>query len=258
MLINRYDVGDRVTISDTELIVTRISLMYSVFRRIDTNSTVQIPHNVANALWIENVSRSKAMKERLSLAVAATTSNEDIIALKGEITKFVNADDNRRDFQPEFEVELRGIGDMKQLELRVEIKHKSNWANEAVRNLRRNKFMTELLAAARRIPLEPPGGSGAPLGDPSNPAYSVAVSDLEGVAARERKRVSVEAKRLVPLGGRYEDLMGEKEGLSGGVSSAMGAAGSLLGRRGSALSAAGRRSVDGMRSVERSGSVLGR
>ncbi|KAK4508811.1 hypothetical protein PRZ48_002550 [Zasmidium cellare] len=242
-----YDVGDRVTVTDTELIVERISLMYSVFRRIDTNSTVQIPHNIANTLWIENISRSKAMKERLTLAVAATTSHDDILALRGELTKFVTADENRRDFQPDFDVELRSVGDLKQLDLRVEIRHKSNFANESVRNMRRNKFMCELLAAARRIPLGPPGGSAAPLGDPSNPAYSVAISDLEGVAARERKRVEVEGARLVPVGGRYEDLGMPREAGVGTAFNVVGSgAGSLLGRRGSVRSGQiGRRSGEG-------------
>jgi small-conductance mechanosensitive channel len=97
-----YDVGDRVCINDVQLVVEHISLMYSVFRRVDSDSTVQIPHNIANTLWIDNYSRSKAMKERLTLSVAATTSNDDILALRAELQKFVTAEENRRDFQPEF------------------------------------------------------------------------------------------------------------------------------------------------------------
>ena len=97
-----YDVGDRVSINDVQLVVEHISLMYSVFKRVDSDATVQIPHNIANTLWIENISRSRAMKERLKLSVAATTSNDDILALRGELQKFVTAEDNRRDFQPEF------------------------------------------------------------------------------------------------------------------------------------------------------------
>ena len=48
-----YDAGDRVTIDDNELIVEHISLMYSVFRRVDSDAKVQIPRNVANTLWRE-------------------------------------------------------------------------------------------------------------------------------------------------------------------------------------------------------------
>lgn len=138
-----YDVGDRVDINDVQLVVEHISLMYSVFKRVDSDKTVQIPHNIANTLWIENVSRSKAMKERLKLSVAATTSNEDILALRGELQRFVTADENRRDFQPEFgtsttgpslkiyanqlcfaDIELVSVGNLQQLDLQVEIRHK--------------------------------------------------------------------------------------------------------------------------------------
>ena len=195
-----YDVGDRVDINGVQLVVEHISLMYSVFKRVDSDTTVQIPHNVANGLWIENISRSKAMKERLTLSVAATTSNEDILALRGELQKFVAADENRRDFQPEFDIELISVGNLKQLDLQVEIRHKSNFANELLRSTRRNKFMCELLAAMRRIPIEPPGGAAAPLGDPANPSYSVAVSDLEAIDARAKKAAKVEESRLFPTG----------------------------------------------------------
>ena len=195
-----YDVGDRVDINDVQLVVEHISLMYSVFRRVDSDKTVQIPHNIANTLWIENISRSKAMKERLTLSIAATTSNDDILALRGELQKFVTADENRRDFQPEFDIELVSVGNLKQLDLQVEIRHKSNFANELLRSTRRNKFMCELLASIRRIPIEPPGGAAPALGDPANPSYSVAVSDQAAIDARAKKAAAVEESRLFPTG----------------------------------------------------------
>jgi small-conductance mechanosensitive channel len=37
-----YDVGDRVDISDIKLVVERISLLYSVFRRLDTGQITQV------------------------------------------------------------------------------------------------------------------------------------------------------------------------------------------------------------------------
>ena len=211
-----YDVGDRVNINDVDLVVEHISLMYSVFRRVDSDSTVQIPHNIANTLWIDNFSRSRAMKERLVLSVSASTSNDDILALRGELQKFVIADENRRDFQPAFgtypdllrretmltftDIELINVGNMKQLDLQVEIRHKSNFSNELIRSTRRNKFMCELLAACRRIPIEPPGGSAPALGDPANPSYNVAVSDQEAINSRARKTADVEQARLFPTG----------------------------------------------------------
>ena len=124
-----YDVGDRVDINGVELVVEHISLMYSVFRRVDSDKTVQIPHQVANTLWIENVSRSRTMKERYNFSVCAGTSSADILALRGELEKFVQADENRRDFQPEVDIELISLGDMKQLDLRIEIRHKVSFSS---------------------------------------------------------------------------------------------------------------------------------
>lgn len=58
----------------------------------------------------------------------------------------------------------------------------------------------------RRVPIEPPGGSGAPLGDPSNPAYSVAVSDKEAIDARATKAEHNKSARLYPLGTSLSEL----------------------------------------------------
>ena len=195
-----YDVGDRVDINDAKLIVEHISLMYSVFRRVDSDKTVQIPHQIANTLWIENLSRSRAMKERLVFSVAPTTSNEDILAVRSELQRFVKADENRRDFKDEVDIELLSVGNMEKLDLQVEIRHKSNWSNELLRSSRRNKFMCELLAIMRRIPIDPPGGSAPVPGDPGNPAYSVTVSDAEAAAAREKFSAQAESNRLFPVG----------------------------------------------------------
>lgn len=125
-----YDVGDRVDINDNYLIVEHISLMYSVFRRVDSDKTVQIPHQIANTLWIENISRSRAMKERLTFSVSPGTSNEDILALRSELQKFVTADENRRDFKDEVDIELLSVGNMEKLELQVEIRHKVSIPNQ--------------------------------------------------------------------------------------------------------------------------------
>ncbi|QIX01625.1 hypothetical protein AMS68_007142 [Peltaster fructicola] len=193
-----YDVGDRVDIDKAELIVEHISLMYSVFRRIDSDKTVQIPHNVANTLWIENISRSRAQKERYTFNISAATSAKDIDTLRAELENFVRATENRRDFKENVDIHLISVGDLKQLELRVEIKYKSNFSNETLRQTRRNKFMCELLSAMRKVPIEPPGGSAPVLGDFKNPSYSVAISDVDAISARAKHAEDVASKRFVP------------------------------------------------------------
>jgi hypothetical protein len=193
--------------------VEHISLLYSIFKRVDTHKTVQIPNIVLNTVWIENVTRSKAMRERISMFISFDTSLEDISAVKAEIQAFVGDKENSRDFQPDVEVEVVGLAEMNKLELRVEIRHKvstsfdsaivsnpsqSNWANEALRAARRSKFMCALVLALRKVPIYAPGGGDAALGDASKPSYSVAVSGIEAQASRKKFLDDKEAKRLYP------------------------------------------------------------
>ena len=189
---------DRVDINTEQLVVERISLLYTVFRKANSNKATQVPNVVLNTLWIENVSRSKAMREELLIYVHFDTTLEDIQLLRQEMQNFVRDKDNCRDFQPDIEVEVTGIAEMNKLEVLVEIKHKSNWANETVRAARRSKFMCALVLALRKVPIYAPGGGDATLGSSDKPTYSVTVSDEQATAARDAYAATKESKRLVP------------------------------------------------------------
>ena len=194
-----FDVGDRVDITGPEkesLMVEKISLLYTVFVRIDRMQVVQVPNIALNGLWIENVTRSKAMRETIDVNVSFDTSFEDIELLRLEMEKFVRHPDNSRDFQPDLGVSVGGVGDCDKLTLKISIKHKSNWHNDIVRATRRSKFMCALTLALRKVPIAGPGGGGEPAGGPSNPTYSVAVSDDYAKAAREKAEQEKAAGRL--------------------------------------------------------------
>ena len=193
-----FDVGDRVDIGDKALVVERISLLYTVFKEIGTHKTTQVPNLTLNSLWIDNITRSKAMRERLLVYVSFDTTLEDVQLLRDEMQNFVCAKENMRDFQADVEVEITGIAEMNKLELKVEIKHKSNWSNEAVRASRRSKFMCALVLALRKVPIYAPGGGGAALGSADQPSYSVAVNSEQAESLRDTFAKNKEAKRLVP------------------------------------------------------------
>jgi hypothetical protein len=159
---------------------------------------VQTPNIVLNNLWVENVTRSKAMKEQLDMFISFDTTLEDIEVLRSEMESFVRHPDNARDFQPDIILEATGIGNMDKLQLKVEIRHKSNWHNETVRAARRSKFMCALVLALRRVPIYAPGGGGEPLGGPTNPGYSVAIDDSWAAEARDNAKKAKEEKRLIP------------------------------------------------------------
>jgi hypothetical protein len=198
-----YDVSDRVDIVGPTgkpefLVVEQISLLYTTFKRIDNMKMVQVPNIVLNSLWIENITRSNAMKEQLDMFISFDTTLEDIEALRTEMENFVRHTDNARDFYPDIILEATGIGNMDKLQLKIEIRHKSNWHNETVRASRRSKFMCALVLALRKVPIYGPGGGGEPLGGPTNPGYSVSVEDTWAVEAREKAEQAKEAKRLIP------------------------------------------------------------
>lgn len=196
-----FDVGDRVDIGADKLAVDHISLLFTVFRRVagtDIGRIVQIPNNILNSLWIENVSRSSFMKEQIELDVSFDTSFEDVQLLKMEMLNFVTDKDNTRDFLPDIDIEILGTTDMSKLQLRVEIRHKGNYGNEVLRAARRSKFMCALVAALRRVPIYAPGGGGDAVGSSSNPSYSVSVDDSYAKEARDASAQAKDAGRLVP------------------------------------------------------------
>ena len=137
------------------------------------------------------------MKEVIDLNISFDTTFEDIELLRSEMEKFVRHPDNSRDFDPNFSIGVGGVGDLDKLNLKIAIKHKSNWHNEAVRATRRSKFICALALALKRIPIYGPGGGADALGAPENPTYSVAVSDVEAAAARTRAAKEREAARMV-------------------------------------------------------------
>lgn len=138
------------------------------------------------------------MREELLIYVHFDTTLEDIQLLRQQMQNFVRDKDNCRDFLPDIEVEVTGIAEMNKLEVQVELKHKSNWANETIRAARRSKFMCALVLALRKIPIYAPGGGDAVLGSSDKPSYSVTVSDEQAAASRETFAATKEGKRLVP------------------------------------------------------------
>lgn len=194
-----YDIGDRIDINTDQLTVEHISLLFTVFKRVTNGKLVQIPNINLNSVWIENVTRSKAMRETISMFFAFDTSFEDIQALKSEMQAFVTDKDNARDFQPEVEVAVVGIAEMNKLECVIEIRHKANWHNVALAAARRSKFMCALVLALRKVPIYGPAGGDPPLGAIGNPSFSVSIPTIsEAKEFKEEQAKTKEGKRLNP------------------------------------------------------------
>ncbi|KAF1365370.1 hypothetical protein EJ07DRAFT_96522 [Lizonia empirigonia] len=194
-----YDIGDRVDITSEQLTVEHIALLYTVFKRVANGKTVQIPNIVLNSLWVENITRSKSMREQVSVFCNFGTSFEDIHLLKLEMQSFLRDPANSRDFHPDTDIEVVSIAEMNKLELRVEIRHKSNWSNESLRASRRSKFMCALVVALRKVPINGPAGGDAALGSADKPTWSVSVPPAEAREAYEAYKLNADKGRMVPL-----------------------------------------------------------
>ncbi|KAJ4382338.1 hypothetical protein N0V86_002672 [Didymella sp. IMI 355093] len=200
-----YDIGDRVDITTEQLTVEHIALLYTVFKRVTNGKTVQIPNIVLNSLWVENITRSRAMREQVSVFCDFGTSFEDINLLKLEMQNFLRDPLNSREFHPDTDIEVVSIAEMNKLELRVEIRHKMNWSNESLRASRRSKFMCALVVALRKVPINGPAGGDAALGSADKPSWSVAVPPAEAREAYEAYKMNADKARMVPLN-KPEDL----------------------------------------------------
>lgn len=189
-----------MTIGDQSLVVEKISLLYTIFTDLKGMQVTQVANIVLNNAWIDNLSRSKAMKEVVEVNISYDTSFEDIELLRLEMEKFVRHPDNSRDFQQDLVIGVGGVGDCDKLTLKIVIKHKSNWHNESVRATRRSKFMCALALSLKKVPIFGPGGGGAPpVGSFENPQYAVTVDDDYAAQAREKAAREADAARMVPL-----------------------------------------------------------
>ncbi|BFZ57231.1 hypothetical protein PYCC9005_004282 [Savitreella phatthalungensis] len=158
-----FDVSDRVVINNLQYVVQEMNLMFTILKRSD-GTQVQAPNSLLNTLFIDNVRRSAAMLEVVSVSVDFGTSLDKIEALRNEMLDFVQRES--RDFQRNFDITVADFADLGKLKLTMAISHKSNWQNDALRAQRRNKWMCALALAIKKLEIKAGGPSS---GDPANP-----------------------------------------------------------------------------------------
>ncbi|KAK3315965.1 hypothetical protein B0H66DRAFT_478619 [Apodospora peruviana] len=178
-----YDIGDRIELwnsnsqSSVSLIVVRQSLLYTVFRRVDNWQEMQIGNEWLQQCRIQNVTRSGANRQAVSMMIDIRTTFKDLAFLRAELEAFLKHPDNKRDYLPNLATAIVGVHELNKLELRVIFTHKTNWSNEPLRAARSMKFMCALVAAVRKIPITRPDGG--PLGQEGRPFYNIMMSNDE-------------------------------------------------------------------------------
>lgn len=160
-----YDVGDHVSIKASELVVERISLLYTVFTQLQTANVVQTPNIVLNSVWVENVSRSETVREQISTFVAFDTDFDDIKRLQIDVqAKMKKASSTTlQGPDPEVELEIVSASEMDKLELRCTMHYEKPQSNDALRATRRSELMHALVTALRESPIRRPQGCDAAL-----------------------------------------------------------------------------------------------
>ncbi|KAH8893311.1 hypothetical protein GQ53DRAFT_684923 [Thozetella sp. PMI_491] len=194
-----FDIGDRVEVwnlaatTSISLIVKRQSLLYTVFRRIDNGSDIQISNERLAQKRIENVTRSGVNRQAVSLFVDFRTSFKDLQSLRHELEGFLRDPNNKRDYEPNLAMSIINVHELNKMELRCAFNHKSNWSNEPLRAARSMKFMCALVAAIRKISLSTPMRGGE-----ARPTYTVMLSDRE-MAEKMAKKASAAAASLTTV-----------------------------------------------------------
>ncbi|KAI0331047.1 hypothetical protein GY45DRAFT_1322992 [Cubamyces sp. BRFM 1775] len=156
-----YDVGDRVTVGDKTYTVKEMRLLSTIF--LDSNACqVQAPNTWMNTQLIHNIRRSPQMSETFEFDVAYGTSFEQIERLREVMLSFLK--NERRDFQPIFDVYVVDIPGQDKMTLRADIKYKSNWQQGTLKAQRRNKWICALKVSMEKVKVF------GPKGNPSAPA----------------------------------------------------------------------------------------
>ncbi|EXJ79106.1 hypothetical protein A1O3_08607 [Capronia epimyces CBS 606.96] len=209
-----YDVGDRINVDGKEMHVVKISLLYSIFREVSSRQMVQIPNSILNGLWIKNLTRSRDLRDQITVHVAAGTSFADLDALRAQLAAFVVHPDHRRDFGPDVHLHLVQVQDLKLLELRIDFQHKGNCASDLLRSQHRTKFVCAVLSAVRNVPIYPPGGGNPAAGSIESPTYTVAITDDVARAAKATFDANQDAMRLYPKSQQQEQQQTVSEHVS--------------------------------------------
>lgn len=212
-----FDIGDRVEVhnaassSSVSLIVKRQSLLYTVFRRVDNFSDMQIANDQLALNRVENVTRSGFNRQSVFVFVDFRTSFRDLMALRAELEAFLAAPENRRDYQPGLSLTIVNVHELDRMELKCAFNHKGNWSDEPLRAARSMRFMCKLVAAIRRIKVATP----ALVGDERRPRHS-AREDRErhvGDGGRSAEQAgSTGQDREMRAGGVVVDMSGMQSG----------------------------------------------
>ena len=173
-----FDVNDCVDIDGKRFRVKDISLLYTEFKRAETQKITQVPNSVLNSLWIENISRSEKMLDPIKLWVNYDTTPEKIEELRKELRAFVEENSRRFELDPKVNVvEVVAANELDRLEVNIKVKYKGNRTKEALTSQRRNKLLRFTVETLKKLQIHGVGMGDPSVGEKAKPMFTVAISD---------------------------------------------------------------------------------
>lgn len=210
-----FDSGDIIKLCDAKMnggivcTVKHQSLTYTVFRRLDNNSDLQISNEELFRKSIENYTRSEINKQRITMFIDFRTSFKDISKLQTMLDTFVR--DNCHDYVPgSLGLNVTSLHELNKMELRVVFTHRNNWSDDKLRSMRSNKFYCNLVAACRQIPLFKPGGMLPAAGENGNPLYTTQLNIPEVTENIQKEKLRRQGLRWD--NGAKEEVTGAQSG----------------------------------------------
>jgi small-conductance mechanosensitive channel len=147
------DVGDHCQIegllsnasgSDATFIVHEIQLLSTVFKTT-AGKYVQCSNAVLRQKVVVNLRRSGPIAEDFQIDVDYGVELAQIERLRGDMLEWIQS--QKRDFLPGLDVQIVTLADQSKLRLQFDIRYKSNWQTQAVKNRRRNRESALTLSA---------------------------------------------------------------------------------------------------------------
>lgn len=135
-----FDVGDRVIIDKEFLMVERVEIFTTIFRRWD-GTAVYIPNSELAGKNIYNIRRSGSQTDSIDLSLEADTSIDSIWNLRDRLVEYAKGEP--KDFTGVVALSQFSVdGDKAKVTMVVE--YRTNFQDAAVRASRKNKFMAML------------------------------------------------------------------------------------------------------------------
>ncbi|KAL6005855.1 hypothetical protein ACLOJK_039900 [Asimina triloba] len=150
-VMHPFDVGDRVVIDGTMMIVDEMNILNTVFLRFD-NEMIYYPNSALLTKPISNYYRSPEMGDNVEFTIDFSTPEPVFNDMKTAIHKYI--EDNKKYWQPKHSVVLKEIENVNRMKIVLYVLHTINFQDFPERNNRRSELVFELKRIFERLKIK--------------------------------------------------------------------------------------------------------